>query len=118
MIAYLIDPFARTMDAVDYDGDYHSIYRFIDARTYECARFNQHGDAVFIDEEGLINGRPQEFFIIPGYPTPLAGKGLVLGCNLDTGDSVAPHVDLNWLRERVMFVAQLAFLPTGHHGSR
>jgi hypothetical protein len=122
MIAYLIDPFAKTVDAVDYDGDYKHIYALIDADTFDCARFNEHGDGVFVDDEGLISGKSQEFFAIQGYSTPLAGKGLVLGCNMRTGDSAAPHVDLNWLREHVVFVVpvkingELAFLPTGRHG--
>ena len=122
MKAYLIDPTAQTVDEVEYDGNYKSIYRFIDCGTFDCARFNEHGDGVFIDDEGLINGEQQQFFMIKGYPQPLAGKGLVLGCDMNTGESADPHVTLEWLRENVVFVfpisinGQVRFFPAGRHG--
>ena len=122
MNAYLIDPFNYTINPVEYDGDFKSIYQLIDCDTFDCTRFNQHGDGVFVDDEGLISGKEQAFFVIQGYPNPLAGKGLVLGCDMDTGESKDPHVTLEWLRENVTFGfpmvigGQVAFFPTGKHG--
>lgn len=119
--AFLIDPFTQTVNPVEYDGNYKSIYDFIDAHTFDCARFNEHGDSVFIDDEGLINGQQQAFFMVRGYPQPLAGKGLVLGCNMANGESCAPSVSLEWLRENVTFMSPLvvnstlAFIPLGKH---
>jgi hypothetical protein len=121
MIAFLIDPFAQTVNPVEYDGNYKSIYGFIDAHAFDLARFNNKGDAVFVDDEGLINGQEQKFFSVRGYHSPLAGKGLVLGCDLSTGDSCAPSVSLEWMRENVVFVmpvsinGEIVFIPMGQH---
>jgi hypothetical protein len=121
MNAYLIDPTAMTVTQVEYNGDFKVIYTLIDADAFDCARFNREGDAVFVDDEGLINGKEQNFFKINGYPTPLAGKGLVLGCDMNTGESISPSVTLQWLRDNVMFGfpmqlgSGIAFVSVGKH---
>ena len=104
MKAFLIDPESRTINEVDYDGDYTSIYSFIDAQTFATAMFNQHGDTVFVDDEGLFR-TPTAFFQVTGYPQPMAGKGLVLGCDMDTGDTVECTATLEWLRNHVQWLA-------------
>ena len=104
MRAYLIDPFARTITEVDYDGNYRSIYPLIEAECFEAVSFGEKDDAVFVNEEGLINGKPQEYFQIKGTPTPLAGKGLVLGCDAE-GDSCSPTIMLEALTALVEWVS-------------
>lgn len=106
MKAYLIDPFTRTVSQVEYSGDYQQIYSFIDCDTFTCADFNDKGDTVFVDDEGLINGKPQEFFLVDGYPTPLAGKGLVLGTNQE-GESVEPSITLSELDDAIQWISPL-----------
>lgn len=103
MDAYLIDPFAQTITKVNYSGRYEQIYDLIDCDTFDCARINRMGDAIFIDDEGLMRERPQAFFRHRSYPQPLAGKGLVLGGN-DEGESTAPAVSLEQLIEDVEWV--------------
>lgn len=115
MDAYLIDPFKREVTTVQYNGDYHHIYALIDCECFDIARINAKGDGIFVDDEGLFK-EEQAFFIVKGYGNPLAGKGLVLGSD-DEGNSVSPHITLDELRSRVMFVlparinGQLTFLP-------
>ena len=122
MNAYLIDPFAQTVNPVEYDGNYESIYGFIEAHAFDVATFSEEHDGVFVDDEGLINGQEQKFFSIRGYRNPLAGKGLVLGCDIETGDSRAPTVTLEEMRDMVTFVfplrmsnGNIGFLPLGKH---
>lgn len=103
MKAFLIDPYARTVSEVAYNGDYHQIYEFIDCDTFDCARFDENGDGVFINDNGLIDNSPKAFFVVDGYPQPLTGKGLVLGCD-DNGESTEPRVTLEELRQRVHFL--------------
>lgn len=105
--AYLIDPFNETVSEVKYSGDYQDIYKLIDCETFTCVELNEHGDTVFVDDEGLVNGRYQDFFKLRGYPSPLAGKGLVLGTNED-GESVEPKMSLEALREQVQFIPGFA----------
>lgn len=117
--AILIDPFARTVTQVQWNGDYHHIYELTQCDTYDCARINRHGDGVFVDDEGLFK-EEQAFFLIEGYPTPLAGRGLLLGCD-EEGESVTPHMSLEEAREAVMFVlparvnGQMRLIPMGKH---
>lgn len=98
MKSYLINPEARTINEVEYDGDYHSIYGFIGADTFDVVGIEK-GDGIYVDDEGLLKG-PSHFFHVRGMATPLAGNGLVLGSN-DDGESIEPKITLETLRERV-----------------
>ena len=111
MQAYLIDPFTKTITEVEYSGDIQDIYRLIEAKPFDCARFNAEGDVVFVDDNGLLNV-PFHFFQVEGYPQPLAGKGLVLGCNMDTGESAPPFVGLEWLQNNVRFITGMPSVDT------
>ena len=103
MKAYLINPFAQTITEVDYSGDYNEIYQLINCDTFTCVELNEYGDTVFIDDEGLISGKPQEFFVLRDYPQPLAGMGLVLGTDQE-GESKSPFATLEAVRNWVTFM--------------
>lgn len=108
MQAYFINPFSRNVTTVDYDGDYKSISRMIDASRgyFDVVRlyWNQMSihDAAFVDDEGLYV-EDQTFWIHRNYPQPLAGKALVLGCN-EEGDSVAPKTSFETLSNDIRFI--------------
>lgn len=106
MQAILIDPFEQTIIQVEYTGQYQQIYDLIDAETFDCARINEQGDGIFIDDEGLIREKPQAFFWHKNYPQPLAGKGLVLGVD-DEGESVAPFTTLDEIKRDVKWVVPI-----------
>jgi hypothetical protein len=100
---FLIDPIAQQITEVHFHGDYAQIYKLIDADCYDMARINEEGDGICVDDEGLFK-EDQSFFYFDGYPQPLAGKGLVLGCRASDGETVAPHLTLQELRDKVKFV--------------
>lgn len=108
MQAYFINPFSQNVTTVDYDGDYKSISRMIDASRgcFDVVRlyWNQMSihDAAFVDDEGLYV-EDQAFWIHRNYPQPLAGKALVLGCN-EEGDSVAPKTSFEDLVGDIHFI--------------
>ena len=106
--AFLIDPETQEISEVIYQGVYTDIYKHIGADCFDVARFNDKGDGVFVDDNGLAM-EPNKFFLIRGNVNPLAGKGLVLGCD-DKGDSVAPSkgVTLEWLKANVAFIEVIA----------
>ena len=114
--AILIDPVTETITEVEWNGDFHHIYKLIDCDTYDVARINREGDGIFVDDEGLFKER-QFFFWHSDYPQPLAGKGLLLGCD-DQGESVAPHTTIEEVRSKVRFVIplrinnELTWIPT------
>lgn len=92
MKAILIDPVAKTVSEVEHNGDYHQIYEFLsdkdhkmDVHLFECVNIDGV-NSIYVDEEGLLHN-PKYFFSWRGYPQPLSGRGLILGCN-DEGDSI------------------------------
>ena len=104
MRALLINPFERTITEVDYSGDFHQIYELIDAHTFDCVRIDDSGGSIFVDDEGLINGKEQTYFAHVNYPQPLAGKGLVLGCDMNTGESVGTEYTVDDFKRDVVWV--------------
>ena len=70
MNAYFINPFSQNITTVDYDGDYKSISRMIDASRgcFDVVRLYRNQDAAFVDDEGLyVND--QAFWIHRNYPS-------------------------------------------------
>jgi len=104
MQAYFINPFSQKVTTVDYDGDYQSISRLIDASRgyFDVVRLYRNQDAAFVDDEGLYV-EDQQFWIHRNYPQPLAGKALVLGCN-DEGDSIEPQTSFETLTNDIKFI--------------
>ena len=86
MRAIQIDAGARTVAAAEYSGDFNEIYDLIDARAAFEAVGIANGDGVFVDGEGLTNA--EHFFILPAFcDQPFAGNGVIIGCEMDTGES-------------------------------
>lgn len=106
MRAYLILPESKTIEMVNHSGDYKQIYDFINARKFDMVNLYENGDGAYIDDEGLIpkmhKGKKveQHFWIHRNYPTPLAGTGLILGCD-DEGETVAASCTIEQLRDDV-----------------
>jgi hypothetical protein len=103
MRAILIDPFAKTVTEAEYEGDYHQVYSLIHADTFTVVQLDDEGDALFLDDEGLLK-EGQEFFAIGNYPSPLAGRGLILGTD-DEGESVATRISLDVVRAAVHWLS-------------
>lgn len=107
MRAYLIDPFNETVSEVAYGGNIDEIHRAIDCKIFTCITLNSQADAVYIDEEGLTNGKYQDFFKLRNYPDPLAGKAMVIGTDED-GEAVSPAVTLDDLKRQIRFIPGFA----------
>lgn len=102
MKAYLIDPVQRTVEEVNYTGDYQQIYELIGADCFDVCRINSAGDGIFVDDEGLLRYGLLPAFMTTLYGGPLAGRGLVLGVDSE-GESVEPTISLESLRETLTF---------------
>lgn len=85
MKAFVIDPFAREITEVSYEGDYTEIYKHIKADLFCTVTVSDLGDTLFLDDEGLFKSE-QKFFQWVGYGQPLAGRALVLGTD-EEGES-------------------------------
>lgn len=101
MKAYLIDPFEKSINEVDYSGDYKDIYKLIDAELFDVVYMDDN-IGVFVDDEGLFKDN-QAFFQV-GYAM-LAGRGLVLGTDKD-GESISPAISLKNLAKKIKFLTR------------
>lgn len=107
---YLIDPFACTITEVEHEADsIEGIYMLltnpmqkVTCFTVAYSRGLSPGDAIFVDDEGLLTPCDR-FFMIAGNPQPLAGKGLVLGSNAN-GDTVAVKTSKAKVEDMVVFL--------------
>jgi hypothetical protein len=100
--AILVDPHRQTVEPVSYSGDWHEIYRLIDAETFDVARINDDGEGFFVDDNGNFRDG-QAYFHCQGYLHPIAGKALLMGVDR-RGDSVAPKITVEELRKRVRWL--------------
>lgn len=100
MRAILIDPEKKTIEEVDYDGEYKHIYELLNIETFTCIDLGE-GETLYVDDNGLLND-PQFFFEWEGYAQPIAGRGLILSTNED-GDTVASEMALEEAKKRITF---------------
>jgi hypothetical protein len=99
--AYFIDAANKTVTRIEYDGNWRNISKTIGCDRFTVVNVNEHGDGIFLDDEGHYED-DQNYFWFDGYPTMLAGNGLVLGTDKD-GDSIEPCQSIEWFNERIRF---------------
>lgn len=103
--AVLIDPYKEEVTDVEYDAsNYKNIYPLLRCDIFTMIKLADEDD-LFIDDEGLLKVNDEtKFFMHDAYPQPLAGYGLIVGADEDTGDSVAVHHDAAYYRPRIRFL--------------
>lgn len=102
MQAILINPFDKTIEEVEYSGDWKDISSLLECDIFTTAYFDDTTDSVFIDDEGLYV-EDQAFFTIGDCPQPLAGRGLLLGTD-EEGDSTDCKTTLEEAKAMVKFL--------------
>lgn len=102
MQAYLIDPIDQTIETVEYTGEWQTIYTYIDCDTFDVASTSD-GLSIYVDDEGMMKA-DQAFFMIKGYPQPLAGRALVLGPPDEDGETTECPLNPSQIQARVTFV--------------
>jgi hypothetical protein len=115
MKAIFIDSENQEVREVDYDGDFHFISNIIGCDLFTCVQLNDENDTIYVDDEGLINGT-DNFFLIEGYPQPLAGNGLILRTN-DMGESEEPFISVDEVAEMVTFMDRRAVIIASRMGA-
>ena len=116
MKALFIDPTDQTIRTISYDGDYKSIYRMLDCRTFECVYPFNNEDTLFIDEEGLLKESNFAFNIRadnPQFSQTIMGKALVLGTDAE-GESVECQTTLEDLKSRIDFQGKVSIKHGGN----
>lgn len=100
---YLIDPTAKTVELVDV-SDYTDIQKHIGCRCFTMASHFPNGDALFVDDEGLLTGGLLSFNIEGGHQ-PFFGKGLLVGSDVE-GDRKDPYMSMVDFAQKVNYSPQ------------
>ncbi len=110
MKALFIDPIDQTIRTLSYDGDYKSIYRILDCRTFECVYPFNNEDTVFIDEEGLLKESNFAFDILGSnelWNRTYLGSAMILGAD-DEGESIECKSKLDDIKSIIKFRGKVA----------
>lgn len=106
MRAVLIDTDNKAVTEVAYDGDFHSIYRFIDADCFDVVVHDTDKGEVdfFVDDEALLKSKTHGWTIKGQRMRPIMGKALALGLDPANGDSVDCPLGVEEIAAMVQFV--------------
>ena len=101
MKAILIDSEARDIREVEAQGlsDY---YRILGCQMIEAATYIGT-DCVFVDEEGLLKAIKYQFSIKGAHQPAFAGKGIVVGTDVSTGETIDVKHSVEQLKELIFF---------------
>lgn len=77
MFAILIDPSAKTITPTELSSDFRDISKQLQCNLFTSLRLNDSA-VMFLDDEGLFKESPS-LFKLRDYPSPLAGRALVVG---------------------------------------
>ena len=106
--AILIDPFNKVIKEVKYDygGKYTQITEYIATpeapHPMFCTVNIDDQNTIYLDDEGLYRDT-QAYFKWEGYHQPLQGRGLILGIDYETGESVPPTITIEKVKYSVSF---------------
>jgi hypothetical protein len=111
MRTILIDPEAQTIEELDFEGNYKDIQRIIGCNCFTTVNIGNArivkmpNDALFIDDEGLLN---PSGFVFQFYDAKLVGKGLIIGCD-DEGESAPADIDISEVRNNTQWLGEFNF---------
>jgi hypothetical protein len=102
MHAILIDPYAKSISSIEYDGELSSLYSILSCATVQAVSIG-HDHVIYLDEEGLLH-EPKPFFQWEGAPNPIAGRGLIVKIDSE-GEDAAASLRLEAIEKLVSFPA-------------
>lgn len=103
MKGFVIDPAARSVEAVDIADGLDGVRRLVGFATVDSDEIDDNGDRLFFDEECFIRSAPGAARFRLDNLAPVAGKGVVIGSKAqgkELGDAV---ITAEALRRRVTF---------------
>jgi len=68
------------------EGSLTEIYKVLDCNLVDVIRLDEFGNVMYVDDEGYMG--KDYFFRFGKYPAPIAGRGLIMGTNQFTGDTI------------------------------
>jgi hypothetical protein len=104
MKAFLIDPAARLIEPVDFDGSLDAVRALIGHPSVDSDELDGGaGDRLFFDEECFLRGDAAAGRFQLDWLAPVSGRGLVTGRQDASGALGAAAIDLAALQSRVRF---------------
>lgn len=105
MRAIFIDPFYKFIAVGEYIGEFETINGFIGNRYFTTVDLDAK-NALYVDDEGLL--RPLVYAWTYGPPNGrfniYAGRGMILGFDIETGETVPATVELQHVIDNVKFL--------------
>lgn len=102
--AILVDVEAKEVRAIDVADSVDEYNKAIGSDVYCGGPRLDNGDGFLVDDEGMLKVNTDSvFFTFEGYPQPLAGNGLLLGCGPD-GDTLDAKSSVDEIARRVKFL--------------
>jgi hypothetical protein len=109
--AILIDAINRTVTETTI-GIWSEIAPKIGCDLFDIIQLDAKND-LYVDDEGLLKN-PKNFILWDGYPTPLAGNGLILGGDHNTGESCDTNLTVDQVKVKVKFLDLVEVIKGGY----
>jgi len=102
--AILVDAIKREVYAIQTTSDVDQLNKLIGSQTYSGGPRLPNRDGFLVDDEGMLNLHfGSMFFTFEGYPQPLAGSGLLMGCKAN-GETADVKSKLDEIKAKVKFL--------------
>ena len=101
MKGILIDPEKGTITEVEVEKGIDAIYKLIDCDCFDIQHINERAkqtNGIYVDDNGLCG--QIKFGFQYGENQPIAGKGLILGCDRN-GETVDTNLNLEEVKATV-----------------
>jgi hypothetical protein len=105
--ALLIDPAARTVTSVPFNGDPKTIVGAECLDFFTIAEFGLSFDQGCIDDDGLSRGEPVHAFRFDNRDDPIAGRCLVIGARIHSGEACDAMMSIAFVREHVQWLGRI-----------
>ena len=106
MKAILIDVKNQVVKEVEHDDTLKNIYELVDCRTFDVVNIDGV-NTIYVDDEGLYKENQLYFeYFVTETSAKLAGNGLILGLDRETGDSVSPTINVEEVENCVRFLPE------------
>jgi len=104
MKAFLIDPAARRIEAVEFDGTLEAVRGLIGHPKIDSDEIDDTGgNRLFFDEECFLRGDASAGRFQLDWLAPVSGRGVVTGPQLAGAGLAAATIDVQALTARVKF---------------
>ena len=111
----LINAYTRSITEVAIPTGIDPIYKELSkdatnpVECFTCVDIAEDPDGMiqtlFVDDNGMF--MQTQFLKVSSYPSPLAGNALLLGTNMDNGESISTSMSIDEVREHVEFLSPL-----------